>query len=127
MLIYVDEVIEEIRSIQDYAAIVRDKFVAERPANELLLDARALNSRIKNLAAMMPEEAMVSGALRHSSWLLHWLERDNVERCTGDVHEIVDYDLPEAISAIQTWSRRLAYIDADLREEISPLIRMRQF
>lgn len=127
MLIYVDEIIQEIGAIQEYATIVRDKFDAGRPAAELLLDAKALHIRVENLAAMMPERAMAGEALRHSSWMVHWLTKNDVASCTDDVHGIVDRDLPQAIANIQEWANKLTYVDADLRQEIAPLIRTRQF
>lgn len=127
MLLYVEEITAEIEAIAEYAGIVRVKFEAGRPAAELLLDARALRARIENLATMLPDKAMAGGALRHSSWMIHWLEKGNVDGCKGDIVDLTENDLPSAISALKAWSNGLAYVDADLRQDIAPLIRTRQF
>ena len=58
MLLYVDEVLREIAATAEYARIVRQKFEQGRPAEELLLDAKALHARAVSLDAMMPENAI---------------------------------------------------------------------
>lgn len=127
MLLYVDEVCQEIESILAYAVIVREKFAAERAASELLLDAKALDARIENLATMLPERTMAGGAIRHSGWMVHWLGRGDVDSCKGDIDDIVERDLPDTLKKVREWANRLAYVDADLRQDIAPLIRTRQF
>lgn len=127
MLLYVEEITAQIDAIAEYAAIVREKFEAGRPAPELLLDARALRARIENLATMLPDRAMAGGALRHSHWMIHWLEKGEVESCKSDIVDLTETDLPGAMGALKAWSNGLAYVDADLRQEIAPLIRTRQF
>lgn len=127
MLIYVDEMMQEIDSISEYARLVQEKFKAGRQASELLLDAKALQLRVRNLATMLPEESMVAEARRHCSWLVHFLEKDSVDRCEDDIDSIVGHDLPETTKRLREWSNKLAYVDADLRTEIAPLIRTRQF
>jgi hypothetical protein len=127
MLLYVDEVCQEIESILAYAGIVREKFEAERPASELLLDAQALDARVENLATMLPDRIMAGGALRHTRWMLHWLGRGDVDSCRGDIVDIVEHDLPGTLKKVREWANGLAYVDADLRQDIAPLIRTRQF
>jgi hypothetical protein len=127
MLIYVDEVLREVEAIQEYAEIVRKKFDAGRDAEELILDAKALDLRMDNLAAMLPEPSMAGRGPSHCGWMLHWLEKGQVASCSSDIHDICNHDLPSTAKAIREWSSRLAYVDADLRHDIAPLIRTRQF
>jgi hypothetical protein len=127
MLIYVDEMMQEIDDISEYTRIVQAKFKAGRAASELLLDAKALRLRVQNLATMLPDEQMASEARRHCSWMVHFLEKGQVDRCEDDIDALVEHDLPEATRRLKEWANKLAYVDADLREEIAPLIRTRQF
>ena len=127
MLIYVDEIQSEIDDIMVYAGLIREKFEAGREAKELLLDAKALNARVENLYAMLPEGRMIGNALRHTGFMIHYLERDDVGRCSGDITDICDNDLPAVSKAMREWSSKLAWVDADLRRDIQPLIRFCQF
>lgn len=127
MLLYVDEVCQEIESILDYARVVREKFAAGRAADELLLDARALEARIENLATMLPDRRMALGALRHADWMVHWLGQGDVTRCESDIIDIVERDLPGTLKAVRDWANKLTHVDADLRQDLAPLIRTRQF
>jgi hypothetical protein len=127
MLLYVEELTAEIEALAEYASIVLEKFEAGRPAAELLLDARALQARIENLATMLPDRTMAGGALRHANWMVHWLEKGNAESCKSDIIDLTSTDLPASLHALKSWSNGLAYVDADLRQEIAPLIRTRQF
>jgi hypothetical protein len=127
MLLYVDELMREIEGLTEYATIVREKFEQGRPANELLLDARALRSRVLNLHAMMPDGTSSGNLRRHSAWMVHWLERDDIRSCEQDIKDIVDFDLPYTKSQVEKWSRQLVYVDAELREQVLPLLRTKQF
>lgn len=127
MLIYVDEVQREIDDILVYAGLVREKFDAGRDAKELLLDARALDVRIQNLYAMLPEGRMIGNALRHTHFMIYYLERDEAGSCAGDIVDICEHDLPAVSQAMRDWSSKLAWVDADLRRDILPLIRFCQF
>lgn len=127
MLMYVDEVQGEIDDILKYARLIREKFDAGRSASELLLDAKALDVRIQNLHAMLPEGTMIASTRRHASWLKYWLERNSLESCKSDIIDICERDLPEVSDAMREWSSRLVWVDADLRRDILPLIRFCQF
>jgi hypothetical protein len=127
MLIYVDEVQREIEDILVYAGLIREKFDAGREAGELLLDAKALNVRMQNLYAMLPEGQMIGNALRHTGFMIYYLEQNEVKRCAGDITDICDNDLLAVSKAMRDWSSKLAWVDADLRRDILPLIRFCQF
>jgi hypothetical protein len=127
MLLYVDELMCEIEAITEYAAIVREKFNQGRPPAELLLDARALRLRVENLQAMMPEGTDTGNLRRHSGWMIYWLEREAPNSCTQDIENIVDFDLPHTKAEVQKWSRQLMYVDAELRAQVLPLLRTKQF
>lgn len=127
MLIYVDEVQREIDDILKYAGLIQEKFDAGRDAAELLLDAKALDMRMDNLHAMLPEGTMIGSALRHTRFMIYWLERDKVKDCASDIIGICEYDLPGVSKALREWSSKLAWVDADLRRDILPLIRFCQF
>jgi Protein of unknown function (Hypoth_ymh) len=127
MLIYVDEVQREIDDILVYARLISEKFDAGREAKELLLDAKALDVRVENLYAMLPEGGMIGSALRHTRFMIYYLERDDPKSCAGDILAICEYDLPGVREALRDWSSKLAWVDADLRRDILPLIRFCQF
>lgn len=127
MLIYVDEVQRGIDDILVYAGLIREKFDAGREAAELLLDAKVLNARVENLYAMLPEGRMIGNALRHTGFMIRYLERNDVRSCASDITDICEYDLPSVSKAMREWSSKLAWVDADLRRDILPLIRFCQF
>lgn len=127
MLIYVDELLAEIESIKEYALIVQAKFDQGRPANELLLDARALDKRIEYLVSVMPEGCLVGKARQHVQFMIHYLQKDQIDSCLGDITDIVSTDLPSAVEAVKKWANDLAYVDADLRDEIRTLVKTGQF
>ncbi len=127
MLMYVDEVQREIEDILLYAELIREKFDASRDATELFLDARALDMRISNLHAMLPDGRMIGAGSRHSGYLVYHLGKGNVNSCAGDIVDICENDLPATSKALREWSSKLAWVDADLRRDILPLIRFCQF
>ncbi|MEW8252568.1 MAG: TIGR02391 family protein [Candidatus Thiodiazotropha sp.] len=127
MLIYVDEILGEIDSIREYAAIIKEKFDQGRTAEELLLDARGLSKRIEYLYSIMPEGCSPGNAGRHVHFMIHYLERDRINSCTQDITDIIEHDLPEGESTVRQWANNLAYVDADLRNELRTLVRTGQF
>jgi len=127
MLLYVDEVLREIAATAEYARIVRQKFEQGRPAEELLLDAKALHARAVSLDAMMPENADTGNLLRHTHFMVYWLGRDDIGSCAQDIVDIVDHDLPHCKAEVEKWSRELVYVDAELRDQVLPLLRTKQF
>jgi hypothetical protein len=118
MLIYVDEVLREIDSIRGYACLISQKFDAGRDAADMRMD---------NLTAMLPEPRMAGHGPRHSAFMIHFLEKGEIDRCRQDITDICDHDLAETAEAIREWSSKLAWVDADLRRDILPLIRFCQF
>lgn len=127
MLMYVDELMYQLDSIEEYARIVLEKFEAGRPCNELLLDTRALSSRCENIQTMLPDGISTGNLGRHIGFMIRYLEKDEISSCSGDIHDIVNYDLPAIRESIKKWSHSLAYLDSGLRTSLAPLIRTRQF
>lgn len=127
VLIYVDEVMREVEETAATAAILREKFEAERPAAELLLDARMLRRRIDGIELMLPEKGMVGSARRHAGFLIHYLEKGSTTSCAQDIVDICDHDLPAMVKHVRNWSNKMAYVDVDLRAGLSPLVRAREF
>lgn len=127
MLLYVDEVLREIDALLEYASIVREKFEQGREPRELLLDAKALQVRVVGLNAMMPDGATTGNLRRHAGWMVHWLERKESGSCRQDIIDIVESDLPYAKAQVEKWSRELVYVDVELREQVLPLLRTKQF
>lgn len=127
MLIYVEELQSEIDDILAYAALIREKFDVGREATELLLDAKALNMRMDNLYAMLPDGRMIGAGCRHSGFMVYWLQKGDVKGCASDIVDICENDLPTTSAALREWSSKLAWVDADLRRDILPLIRFCQF
>lgn len=127
MLIYVDEVMREIEETAATASILKEKFEAERPAAELLLDAKMLARRIDAIDAILPEKRMAGSARRHAGFLIHYLEKGNTTSCSQDIVDICDHDLPAIVKHVRNWSNKMAYVDVDLRAGLSPLVRSREF
>jgi hypothetical protein len=127
MLIYVDEVQREIDDILEYAMLIREKFDAGREAVELLLDAKALDMRMDNLYAMLPDGRMIGAGSRHSGFMVNWLKKGDINSCAGDIVDICESDLPGVTRQLREWSSKLGWVDADLRRDILPLIRFGQF
>jgi hypothetical protein len=131
MLMYVDEILNEIADIREYGLLVQAKFAEERErkqqSKELLVDARVLDNRLKSLQAMMPNGQIAGEPFRRTGWMMHWLEKGVLDSCRGDIDDLLERDLPAIEKQIKDWSNKLAYVDADLRREIAPLIRTRQF
>ncbi len=127
MLIYIDEILNEIDSIREYAKIIRKKFKKGRDAEELLLDAKALLKRLEYLFSILPEGVTIGYTRRHINFMIRYLERSNTASCKQDIDDIVRYDLPEITQQIRQWGNNLQYVDADLRSEISTLIKTNQF
>lgn len=127
MLIYVDEVMREIEEAATTAAILKEKFEADRPAAELLLDARMLRRRIDAIELVLPEKGMAGSASRHAAFLVHYLEKGNPASCLQDIVDICEHDLPAIVKQVRNWSNKMAYVDVDLRAGLSSLIRAREF
>lgn len=127
MLLYVDEIQRELDDLFEYATIVREKFVQGRGARELLLDARALRLRAISLTAMMPEKTDTGALLRHTGFMVYWLERGQIDSCKQDILDISESDLPSTQAQIDKWARELVYVDAELRLQVLPLLRTKQF
>ncbi len=127
MLIYIDELLNEIKSIREYGKIIKKKFKQGRPSEELLLDVQSLQKRLEYLFSILPEEIDTGHTGRHVHFLFYYLEKDRQERCKGDIRDIVKFDLPEIATRVRTWANGLQYVDADLRREISTLIKTNQF
>ena len=100
MLIYVDEVQREIDDILKYAGLIQEKFDAGRDAAELLLDAKALDMRMDNLYAMLPDGRMSGSGKRHSAFMVYWLERNDISNCAADIVGICEHDLPGTSKAL---------------------------
>jgi hypothetical protein len=123
MLIYVDEVQREIDDILKYAELIREKFEAGRNAAESLLDAKALNMRMDKPCAMLPDGHMIGYGSQHSRFVVYYLEWNDIKSCAGDIVGICEHDLPATKKTPREWSSKLAWVDADLRRDILPLIR----
>ncbi len=127
MLIYVDELLNEIESIRDYAKIIKKKFKQGRASEELLLDVYALEKRIEYLFSILPDDVQTGHTMRHIHFMKHFLEKDQQERCKQDIRDIIKFDLPEISNNVREWANGLQYVDADLRKEIATLIKTNQF
>jgi hypothetical protein len=128
MLLYIDELLEEIDSIKEYAEIISEKFDQQRECNELLLDAKALQKRLEYFFSVIPDGLnATNNAFRHMHFMIHYLEKDRRSSCEQDIKDILQFDLPEARNRIKSWANNLHYVDADIRSELSVLIRTGQF
>ena len=127
MLIYIDEILGEIKSIREYAKIIKKKFKQGRPSEELLLDVEALDKRLEYLFSILPDGIDTGYTERHVNFMKHFLQKDQPDRCEGDIWDIVKSDLPGIKKSFKRWANDLQYVDADLRKEISTLVKTNQF
>jgi len=127
MLIYVQEVVDELRKLREYASLLRTKFDNGRDATELLLDAESLAQRLNAVIDALPDKSMSGSSRRHLSWLLRELGKGSSKTCRQDVEDLVEYDIPGTIESIERWAREMSYLDEELRDAVVPLIKARQF
>lgn len=127
MLIYVQETVEELRKLLDYAKNLQQKFELGREPSELLLDAESLSQRLTGVIKQLPELGMSGNSYRHLSWMLRELGKNDARSCKSDIDDLVNNDIPGTIERIEKWAKDMAYMDAELRDAVTPLIRSRQF
>lgn len=127
MLIYVQEVVGELRKLREYATMLRTKFDAGREPAELLLDAESLAQRLNALIESLPEASMSGNSRRHLSWLVSELKKDSPRNCRQDIEDLVESDIPGTIERIERWAKEMTYLDEELRDAVVPLIKTRQF
>lgn len=127
MLIYIDEILGEIKSIREYAKIIKKKFKQGRPSEELLLDVEALDKRLEYLFSILPDGVNTGNTGRHVFWMIKRLNEGQPKKCETDIYDIVKHDLPLIANNFKEWANDLQYVDADLRGEIATLIKTNQF
>lgn len=127
MLIYVQEIVEELRRLLDYGRNLQQKFESNREASELLLDAESLAQRLTVVIEQLPDPAMSGSSRRHIGWMLRQLGDGHAYACRSDIDDLVRNDIPGMIEKIEKWAKDMAYMDAELREAVVPLVRTRQF
>lgn len=124
---YVDELLGEITEIKEYAALVEKKFDNGGDPAALLMDAQLLERRLRLLEGMMPVSPLAGDPFRRTQWMVFYLKKGNTEGCRSDIVGLTEFDLPAIEKQVRDWSADLAYMDAELRRELSPLIRTKQF
>lgn len=127
MLIYVQEVVGELRNLRDYATMIRTKFDAGRDPSELLLDAESLAQRLNALIESLPDPNMSGNCRRHLSWLVRELRNSSPSTCRQDIEDLVEHDIPETIERVERWAKEMTYLDEELCDAVVPLIKARQF
>jgi len=127
MLLYVDEIQNELEAISEYAKIINNKFLDESNDTTLLLDAQGLLKRMEYLASVLPESCSLTHGLRHARFLVHYLEKDDKESCSQDIRDIIESDIPNCAFEVKKWALNITYSDWELRNEIKVLIRTGQF
>lgn len=127
MLIYVQEIVDELRKLGEYASMLRTKFDAGRDPAELLLDAESLAQRFNSLIGSLPDANMSGNSRRHLSWLVRELKKHDPKSCRQDIEDLVEHDIPGTIERIEKWAKEMAYLDEELRDAVVPLIKTRQF
>ncbi len=127
MLIYVQETVEELRKLLDYAKNLQQKFEADRAPTDLLLDAESLSQRLTAVIEHLPDSSMSGNSRNHLHWLVYWLQKSEASSCRKDINDLVNTDIPGTIKKIEKWAKDMAYMDKELRDAVVPLIRIRQF
>jgi len=127
VLIYVQEVVGELRKLRDYATMIRTKFDAGRDLSELLLDAESLAQRLNALIDSLPDPGTSGNSHRHLGWLVRELKIGSPTTCRQDIGDLVEHDNPGTIERIERWAKEMTYLDEELRDAVVPLIKARQF
>jgi len=127
MLIYVQEIVEELRKLRIYAEKLQQRFELGREPSELLLDAESLAQRLNDVIERLPDANMSGNSRRHLGWLLRELGKGDASSCRSDIDDLVNNDIPNTIEKIEKWAKEMAYMDEELRDAVVPLIRSRQF
>ena len=126
-MIYVHETVGELKKLLVYAEKLQQRFDLNREPDELLLDAESLDQRLRDVIAHLPAPNMSGNSLRHLSWLVSELKKGSPTNCRSDINDLVNSDIPGTIEKLEKWAKDMAYMDAELREAVVPLIRTRQF
>lgn len=127
MLIYESRVRDELDRVRNYAERLKQAFEADRSSDELRQDVENLRALYENLMAVLPEEVGRSNMGRHLHFLDYYLQRDNKENCRGDVHDILNIDLPEIEEGFREWVKDAEHYDESLRRAVSELIARREY
>lgn len=127
MLIYIQEIVEELRKLLDYAKNLQRKFDLGSDASELLLDANSLSQRLTAVIGQLPVPAMSGSCSRHLNWMLRELGKGYAHTCKSDIDDLVRSDIPGTIGQLEKWAKDMAYMDKELRDAVVPLVRNRQF
>lgn len=127
MLIYVQETVEELRKLLDYAKKLQQRFELGREPSELLLDAESLAQRLNDVIERLPDPNISGSSRRHLGWLVRELGKGDASSCRSDIDDLVKSDIPGTIEKIEKWAKDMAYMDEELRDAVVPLIRTRQF
>lgn len=127
MLIYVQETVEELRKLLEYAEKLQQRFELEREPSELLLDAESLAQRLNEVIDRLPDSKMSGNSRRHLGWMVRELRKGDARSCRSDIDDLVNSDIPGIIEKIEKWAKDMAYMDEELRAAVVPLIRTRQF
>jgi hypothetical protein len=126
MSIYVEEVVDELTSLLDYATKMLAKFEANVAAPELLADTGVLESRLKNANRLLPDGISIDWG-RKIYFMELYLKKDQAGLCQGDLERLCSEELPSVIEKVKGQSSTSLYLDAELRAAVSPLIRTRQY
>jgi hypothetical protein len=127
MLIHIQEHLDELERLRDYADRLRQKFELGSSAEDLLLDAESLDLRLRAAISQLPDQAFSGNSIRHLMWLLKELRAGSSATCRGDIDDLALRDIPDTITAVKKWIRKMDYLDAELRDGVLPLLKTSQF
>ncbi|MBV9735605.1 MAG: hypothetical protein JO209_06820 [Acidisphaera sp.] len=127
MSVYVEEALVATEGLREFGDRLLAKFGEEVPSRELLIDTEELEARIKRLIELLPEGISLGDWGRKVYFMKVWLKRNEPTQCPGDIAQLVQGDLPEAIRQVRQWGGSLSYFDEELRRAVVHLIRTRDF
>ncbi|MDB9958358.1 TIGR02391 family protein [Oceanospirillaceae bacterium] len=127
MLIYINELLQEVDDLAEYAQLIKDKFENKYDSKSILFDAQGISKRVQYLVSILPEGISSGNANRHCDWLVYYLNKGDTNRCLSDISDLIEQDFPHLMGEINSWSNDLQYIDEGLRQEIRALVRIGQF
>ena len=123
MLLYEYNVKEMFKRVRDLAEGVRNKFISDASASELLRDHGILDEAYKQLIQMLPEKVRkVSSFGKHLSWMKYRLERNEPNLCKTDIEEICQLDMPALEHAFLNWCGSFEHYDKEIYEKIGDLL-----
>ncbi len=126
MVLYDYRVRDAIDQLRECSLKLRQKYLANVSAEDILHDVETLKSLHGNLEQILP--ACVKGAgnfARHLGWIETNIKRNFLQGSAEDFRDICERDITEIEAAFRKWCKDPCHVDRELDDAIAGLL-MRQ-